>query len=94
MEKVKKFFSKSDTDIIKTYDAKKGITLDKYDILYVPDALSFNEMFDLLAKETSKVVFRMEEVDYIKLVDAVHEHRYKYIDGYKYKTTYLVYISK
>ena len=94
MDKIKKFFSKTDSDKIKIYDSKKGVTLENYDILFVEDKLSFDEMFDLLSKETAKVVFSMKEVDYITLVDEVYTHKYKYIDAYKTGDIYLVYISK
>ena len=94
MDKIKKFFSKSDADIIHVYDPKKGVTLEKYEILFVEEKLSFDQMFDLLSRETAKVIFSMEEVDYITLVDQVYTHKYKYIDSYKYKNNYLVYISK
>jgi hypothetical protein len=94
MDKIKKYFSKNEQDKIKLYDHKKGITLEKYDILYVEDKLSFDEIFELLSKETAKVIFKMAKVDYEKLVDIVNEHKYKYIDSYSIDGYFLVYIAK
>ena len=94
MDKVKKYFTKSDTDVIKVYNKQKGVTLDKYDVLYVKDSLTYDEMFSLISKDTAKVVFKMDKVSYERLVDTVNKHKYKYIDGYECEGAFLVYISK